>query len=280
MPMNWRHGIMAAALLVALPASAQEGAAPKPGAEPLQVSLSPYGWATSLDGHTGVRGYRAKVDVDFQDVLDNLNGAVMLELDVRKGDYQLVLNTVLAQLEDDAASTNDRIKVKATVNELIQDVYAGYWVGGFALGESGWGWERTDSGAENRIALMPYGGVRYTYLEGELDGKLDLERTGRSDSRTASQSKQWATPIAGLRANVRLGGAWELLLQGDIGALSTSDNYTWQGMGVLGWRFGLGGKDNAYLLAGYRYLDQKYVDGGFEWDVTTKGPIVGLTIQF
>ncbi|MFO1068199.1 MAG: hypothetical protein U1E14_06705 [Geminicoccaceae bacterium] len=277
--MNGRYALAAAAMLAALPASAQEAAAPKPGSDPLVVSLSPYAWATSLDGHVGVRGYRAKMNMDFQDIIDDLNGALMLEADFRKGAFQLVLNSVFAQLEDSAASARGRVSVKAKVNEFIQDAYAGYWVGGFALKEGGWAWEERDSGAENRIALMPYGGIRYTYLDSEVDGKLDLERLGRTERRTVSGSQQWAAPIAGVRANIRLGGAWELMVQGDGGGLS-NDNYTWQGMGVLGYRFGLGGSVTGYALAGYRYLDQNYVDGGFEWDVTTKGPVVGLTIQF
>jgi hypothetical protein len=33
-------------------------------------------------------------------------------------------------------------------------------------------------------------------------------------------------------------------------------------------------------VAGYRYLSVDYERGGFVWDVSMQGPIVGLRIQF
>ncbi len=37
---------------------------------------------------------------------------------------------------------------------------------------------------------------------------------------------------------------------------------------------------DTFLRAGYRMLHIDYEDGGFEWDVTYKGPMVGLTMRF
>ena len=52
---------------------------------------------------------------------------------------------------------------------------------------------------------------------------------------------------------------------------------------MVGYRFGLFGENNADLLAGYKVLEQKYQDGDgrsrFEWDVTMRGPVVGLTVN-
>ena len=36
----------------------------------------------------------------------------------------------------------------------------------------------------------------------------------------------------------------------------------------------------AFVRAGYRMLYQDHKDGGFEWDVTYEGPVVGLTTRF
>ena len=74
------------------------------------------------------------------------------------------------------------------------------------------------------------------------------------------------------------------MLAGDVGGISTSDQYSAEAFGLIGYRFGLFGEDNANLVAGYRALHQKYEDGNgssaFEWDVTMHGPVVGLTIKF
>ena len=47
----------------------------------------------------------------------------------------------------------------------------------------------------------------------------------------------------------------------------------------VGYGFELFGRPS-FVRAGYRMLYQDYKDGGFEWDVTYKGPIVGLTTRF
>ena len=69
------------------------------------------------------------------------------------------------------------------------------------------------------------------------------------------------------------------MLAGDVGGISTSDQYSAEAFGLVGYRFGLFGESNANLLAGYRVLKQKYEDGDgrneFEWDMTIHGPIVG-----
>jgi hypothetical protein len=54
--------------------------------------------------------------------------------------------------------------------------------------------------------------------------------------------------------------------------------------GLVTYRFGLFGDDNAKFAAGYRALYQDYSDGSgadkFEWDVTLHGPVFALGIEF
>ena len=44
----------------------------------------------------------------------------MLELELRKGRFGLLSDTIYSNLEDDAATGEDRIRIKATANMLIQ----------------------------------------------------------------------------------------------------------------------------------------------------------------
>lgn len=37
---------------------------------------------------------------------------------------------------------------------------------------------------------------------------------------------------------------------------------------------------DATALVGYRALSQDYADGGFRWDMTVHGPLLGLTPRF
>jgi len=142
------------------------------------------------------------------------------------------------------------------------------------------------------VTLDPYLGARYTYLDTEVTGRLNTTVEGpfgnitreRQRQGTQSADKHRVDPIVGLRTLWNLGGRFSLVVAGDVGGISTSDQYSWQAWSVVGYRFGLFGEDNATFLIGYRALHQKYVDGSgynkFDWDVTMHGPITGLKFTF
>ncbi len=244
---------------------------------PWQVSVTPYVWGTALKGDVGVAKTSAKVDASFKDILDHLNGALMLSLELRKGRFGLLSDSVFADLEDSAASADNRLKVDATAKMLIQNLAGTYRVGSWQLADLG-------TAGPLSVTIDPYAGLRYTHLEIELDGKLDLPDLGIDARRTADQSEHWVDPIVGLRTSFTLGEHWNLVVGGDVGGISTSDQYSAEAWSVIGYRFGLFGTGNASLLAGYRVLKQKYEDGSgrdrFDWDMTIHGPIAGLKIVF
>jgi hypothetical protein len=185
-------------------------------------------------------------------------------------------DTVYANLEDDSSTSQDRLKVKTTANMLVQGLAATYRAGTWQIAEFA-------QAGPLSVAVDPYAGIRYTYLDTELKGKLDLPDLGYAP-RTAEGDKHWVDPIIGLRTIWTLGERLSLALAGDLGGTSQSSAYCGQALGVVRYRFGLFGNNNANLLAGYRALHQKYTDGNgrsaFDWDVTMHGPEVGLTISF
>ncbi len=266
--------LLAIAFAVGAPAAAEEPAAASP---PWELSVTPYLWATALKGDAGIGRVDANVDASFSDILDNLNFALMLSLELRKGRFGLLSDTVYANLEDNEAAGEGRLKIDATANMLIQSLAGTYRVGT---------WQLADFGAAGPLAVTvdPYAGLRYTYLDTELKGKLDLPDLGIDAHRTAQGDEHWVDPIVGVRTAWTLGEHWNFVLAGDVGGVSTSDQYSAEAWGLVGYRFGLFGEDNANFLAGYRVLKQKYEDGNgrseFDWDMTIHGPIVGLKITF
>ena len=263
-----------AAGLVGSPVVAQDAA---PASAPWELSVTPYLWALSINGDVGVGPTEADVDASFSDILDDLNVAAMLELELRKGRFGLLSDTIYSKLEDDGATGEDRLRIKATANLLIQGL-----AGTYRLGT----WQLADFARAGRLAVTvdPYAGIRYTYLNMELTGSLDLPDLGVDARRTTEGDEHWVDPIIGLRTAWSLGKRVSLILAGDVGGTSTDSQYSAQGVGLIGYRFGLFGQDNANLVGGYRALHQKYKDGdgrsGFDWDVTLHGPIAGLTIAF
>jgi hypothetical protein len=273
-----RFGSVALSSLIACilgaPADAQDSA--PAGTDRLELSVTPYVWATALKGDVGVGKTSADVDASFSDILNNLNGALMLSLEARKGRFGLLSDTVYANLEDNGATAAGQLKVDATANMLIQSLAGTYRVGT---------WQLADTGAGPlAMTVDPYLGARYTYLDTELKGKLDLPDLGIDAHRSTEQSKHWVDPMVGIRTAWSLGERWNLVLAGDVGGISTSDQYSAEAWGLVGYRFGLFGQDNATVLAGYRVLKQKYEDGNgrdrFDWDMTIHGPIAGLKITF
>lgn len=57
---------------------------------------------------------------------------------------------------------------------------------------------------------------------------------------------------------------------GDIGGSGVGSDFSWRAAGVVGYRFGLFGDDNARGLAAYRALYRDYEAGSdaFKWDGT------------
>jgi hypothetical protein len=54
---------------------------------------------------------------------------------------------------------------------------------------------------------------------------------------------------------------------------------TWNAQAIVTYRWTMAGYD-VFAGSGYRALYWDYQDGGFEWDVTTSGPMLGGGVRF
>ena len=126
-----------------------------------------------------------------------------------------------------------------------------------------------------KLILDTYAGVRYTYLDVDLDV---------SPGGSFGDDQQWVDPIVGLRTLWQLTPKWGVTALGDIGGFGVGSDFQWMATGLVTYRFGLLGDDNARFGAGYRAIHQDYSDGSgankFEWDVTLHGPVFALGIEF
>jgi hypothetical protein len=232
-----------------------------------EFQVAPYLWAISMNGDATVKGQEADVDVSFSDIWDELNFALMLEYEARKGHWGLWGNTIYANLGNSNADV-DGLKIEPTVNALWQGA------GGFyRLGT----WNLANESVKNTpsVTVDTYLGVRYTYL----DLSLDIKGADNVDG-----DKHWVEPLVGLRTRWDLSERWTVTLTGDIGGVAFGSDFAWNAFGLIGYRFNLLAEDNARAYAGYRALSQDYRDGSgddkFEWDVTLYGPVLGLAITF
>lgn len=70
-----------------------------------------------------------------------------------------------------------------------------------------------------------------------------------------------------------------MLAAGDVGGFGVGSDYSWNAQAYVGYRMCLL-RAPVILQAGYRALHQKYEDGGFKWDVTQHGPVIGMMFEF
>jgi hypothetical protein len=114
--------------------------------------------------------------------------------------------------------------------------------------------------------------VRVTNLRTEING-----RRGRPK---VDDDKTWVDPVVGRQGRLELTGRWEAFAaEGDVGGFGAGSDLTWDWVAGVGYGFELFGPQS-FVRAGYRMLYQDHKDGGFEWDVTYEGPVVGLTTRF
>jgi opacity protein-like surface antigen len=108
-----------------------------------------------------------------------------------------------------------------------------------------------------------------------LKNTLDLTQ-GLLQPFEVSDTQSWFDPVVGLAAVSGLETRWVFQARGDVGGFDVGSELTWQLIGAVGYRF----NDSWDVRAGYRYLDVDYTNGGFLYDVATRGFIVGVAYTF
>jgi hypothetical protein len=89
----------------------------------------------------------------------------------------------------------------------------------------------------------------------------------------------WGVPLVGVNMIVELAKHWAVRAEADIGGFGVGSDLTWNAQAFLTYGSTVAGYD-AFASAGYRALYWDYKDGGFEWDVTMSGPLLGAGVRF
>lgn len=122
------------------------------------------------------------------------------------------------------------------------------------------------------VKLDGIAGARLFYVNADL-----ALSNGILPARSGGISETWADPLIGMRALVPLPSGFFMQGYGDVGGFGISGgDLTYELYGGFGYKF------NDWLSAnmGYRYLDIQHQNGGFVFDVTMQGPLIGATLRF
>jgi len=139
-------------------AQVEDVARPEETPDDWQVLIMPYGRAAGIDGRVGIGQHSAPVDVPFKDVLEDLDLAVMLHAEARRGKWSVILDGIYLELSDNAGTPGPLLSlVDVDIGQAVVDAAIGY-----RLFEHERGW----------VDVLL--GGRYMYLDTELKLTPDL----------------------------------------------------------------------------------------------------------
>lgn len=231
-----------------------------------QFEITPYLFASGLNGTVGIGGVEGDLDMSFNDIWDRLDKAFMLLATAQKGDWIFGFDGMYVKLGGEQASSwqgplgnSNTAQLNADMTEQIYSLSAGRNIA------------QQNSGS--RLDVL--GVARYTNLE----SSLNLALTTGSDllpdgSRSVGAEVDWWDAAIGLRYIAPFTDRWEFVGYADVGA--GGSDLTYQVLAGVNWQF-----TNALSAKiGYRYLYQDYEKDNFKWDMAMSGAFLGLGIRF
>lgn len=217
--------------------------------------VAPYFWAASLSGQVASFGASgANVDMNFAEILGDLDFSAMVAGEARYGRFSLTTELIYLKL-----STDETTPLGILVSDIDLDstTTAATALAGYSVLE------------RPNIRLDVLAGARLWSVENTLNFN-----GGFFGGRSFNDSATWVDAMGGVRA--RFDFADRFYLTGTALAGGGSSNFGWDLMGGVGYEF----SRHFSAFGGYRALGVDYQDGGFEFDVTIQGPILGGVIRF
>ncbi len=223
-------------------------------AEGWTQEFAPYVWGAGMDGTVGVRDVTADVNMNFSDIVDNLQMAFMGAYRASRDRYSITVDGVYMALGTTLHGPGGLSKLDVDVNQGALEVDAGYEV-------------------VDRFVV--FGGLRYNDLETQLKLNGALGNIRKVDA-----SESWVDPVIGAHYTIPFADKWSATFRGDIGGFGVGSDFAWQGIATLRWQAtpGFG------VVALYRYISMDYDNGSgrdyFKYDVALFGPALGMVFTF
>jgi hypothetical protein len=254
---NMAAGLIAAAVLFSGNWAEAADLTPPPEESGWTFTAAPYLWASGLEGETGVFGLPAQdIDISFSDVLQHLDFGFMGAAGARNGRFSLGADIVYAKLSADIDTPHGIIasNIDGTVKSFMGTALAGYSVI-----------------YDDALTVDLVAGARLWSVDNDFHFN-----GGVLDGTSVSDGDTWVDPVVGTKFNASLGSDFYIAGWGLVGGFGVSSDIMWDVMAGLGYQI----TGSVSLFAGYRAADVDFRDGGFVYNVTQKGPLLGGVIRF
>jgi len=235
------------------------------------VLVAPYVWAPAEKGKIGARGLTASVDLSLADLIDlipDLNGAFMGHVEVGKGQYGLIFDGMLMQVEPSGrlpGGGSAKFLTGSTILETLGMLRV------LDVPEQG------SSGSLVTVDLLA--GARYYQTQNELTLRPAIGPVLRADL-----TKDWMDLVFGARTEFALTSELFGFLRADIAGfgIGTSSDFTWNL--TTGAEYKCASHPGTSLVLGYRVfsIDESQGSGNdrFVYDVLLHGPFSAVAFRF
>ncbi len=217
-----------------------------------QFELTPYLWVVGMEGSTGPKNLEADVDMNFGDILDNLDKAFIINMEANKGQWSIWLDFIKMKLSKEGAA--GPFNVDLGMKQMLTEVAVAYQL------------------PEHEHIDLFVGG-RYA----DVDATLTFDGMGPVGiGRQAVFGDSWVDPLLGIRGTWNLSDKWNIRARGDIGGFGVGSDFSWHA--ILTAKYQL--NETISFKIGYRYLDIDYDDNGFVYNMATSGITAGVGFRF
>lgn len=217
----------------------------------------PYLWMAGLEGDVAAISGLPAVDVDasFKDIIENTDFAFMFAAEVRRRQIGFLSDFVFLSLSANENTPGPLFGDADLESRTFFTTLAPF----YRVVEN------------DRLVVDVLAGVRVWNVDTRVRISPGVLAGGK-----AREEESWADPIFGARGSAVVYGPTSLSVAFDVGGFGASSDLTWQVLATLDLR----ALDWLLLRAGYRHVAVDFEDGGFEWDVELRGPILGGVVEW
>lgn len=230
------------------------------------LQITPYLWASGLDGNISPfrRAPTIGVEKSFSDVMEDLNFGGFVNIWGRydrfvfSGDVMYV-NTTDSHAFGPLPALPVPVPPGTVVNgDVDSEEFTATLQGGYRVIDT------------PGFTLDALGGARFWYISN------DVTVSALGMSRSYGESFGWVDPVIGARAFFQLTDKLSLQGQADIGGFGAGSDFTWSALATVNYIF----TNHLSVSAGYKVLDVDYDHDGYVFDTQLSGPVLGMTYRF
>ena len=230
-----------------------------------EFALAPlFLWGMGISGDSTIGDVSAPLDVEFKDLLDNLEAIFTVHFEARKDKWTIFSELQYADIRPEATLSMGPVSAVADIGFKNTMVEVGV---AYAFRET----------QNTRWEVL--GGFRYTDQDLTVDATLTFPPPVNEQNIEMTGGDNWSHALVGARFIGIMSNEWTFIGRTDVG-YGGSDNTAFNAAVMFDYRF----RNWGSAFIGYRYLkydfDNKNTDDRYAYNAYQSGPLAGLMIHW